>query len=102
MLNGQTYDLSVTLSGNIASGDENGIVWQSADTSNVTVVPPSGSQIVLGAVNTGKTQTYITASHPKALSDKRILVLTADTQTELDAFKAIYTDTTYYRINVNG
>lgn len=102
MLNGSTQEISVELSGNKASGDENGIQWQSEDSSVVSVSPASGKTVVLSAVSSGSKQTYVSASHSKALSEKKILVLTADTQEELDSMKGIYTDNSYVRLNANG
>jgi hypothetical protein len=53
-------------------------------------------------VGRGINQTYITAGHPLALNEKRILVLSADTQQQLDSMKALSADNTYFRINVKG
>jgi hypothetical protein len=102
MLNGTTREITVSLSGNTAEGDENGISWESDNPSLVSVSPAAGSTVVLSAPGSGSHQTYVIAKHDKALSEKRILVLSADTQEALDSMKGIYADQTYYRINVNG
>jgi hypothetical protein len=102
MLNGTTGEVSVNLTGNAAAGDENGISWESDDPGRISVSPSSGSTVVLSALGSGNHQTYVTAAHAKALSDKRILVLSADTQEALDSMKGIYADQTYFRLNVNG
>lgn len=102
MLNGSTQNLSVNISGGKTSGDENGVEWSSEDSSVVSVSPSTGLNVVLSANGSGNNQTYINASHSKALSEKKILVLTADTQEALDSMKGIYTDSSYLRINVNG
>lgn len=102
ILNGTTQEVSVELSGNVSSGDENGIFWESENSSAVSVSPSTGKTVVLSAYGSGQSQTYIKASHEKALSEKKILVLCADTQEELDSMKGFYADTTYFRLNENG
>jgi hypothetical protein len=102
MLNGTTTELTVSLSGNTTPGDENAIAWESGNPEVISVSPASGSTVVLSAPASGSRQTYVTARHTKALSDKKILVLSADTQEALDSMKGIYADQTYYRINVDG
>ena len=102
MLNGATKEVSVNLTGNTASGDENGIMWESDNSSVISVSPSIGSTVQLSANGSGQQQTYVKASHTKALSEKKILVLSADTTEELEAMKGFYADTTYYRINVDG
>jgi hypothetical protein len=102
MLSGTTREAAVTLTGNIQAGDENTIAWSSADPQTIGIAPGTGSVVVLSALGSGNRQTYVTVSHEKAASEKRILVLSADTQEALDSMKGIYADQTYYRINENG
>lgn len=102
MLNGETKEISVNLTGNTSSGDENGIMWESDNSSVISVSPSTGSTVQLSANESGQNQTYVKASHTKALSEKKILVLSADTTEELDSMKGFYADSTYYRINVDG
>jgi hypothetical protein len=102
ILNGQSANITVSLQGNFQEGDQNSIAWRSDDSSVVSVSPAAGPTTVLSARGSGDNQTYITASHAKAQSEKRILVLSADTLEALNAMKGFYTDTTYFRINVGG
>ena len=102
MLSGTTRDAAVTLTGNTQAGDENTVAWSSSDPQTIGVSPQTGSAVVLSALGSGNRQTYVNVSHEKAASEKRILVLSADTQEALDAMKGIYADQTYYRINENG
>jgi hypothetical protein len=103
LLGGSSEPLSVTLSGNISPGDENLLSWSSSDPSLVSFTPSSGTNVIMNvAYGKGPKQTYITISHPNAQSSKRILLLSADSQKDLDSMKALYTDQTYYRINVNS
>jgi hypothetical protein len=102
MLNGTTAEVAVTLSGNTSAGDENGITWQSEAPTIITLSPSQGGTVVASAIGTGDNQTYITANHSKAANEKRILILSADTQAALDAMKGLYADQTYFRINERG
>jgi hypothetical protein len=102
MLSGTTREASVTLTGNTQAGDENTIAWSSGDPQTIGVAPQTGRTVVLSALGNGDHQTYIDVSHEKAASEKRILVLSADTQEALDAMKGIYADQTYFRINEQG
>lgn len=101
MLNGTTQNITAKLSGNIVTGDENGIQWLSANKSVIDVSPATGATTIITAKGSGNNQTYVSAKHEKALSEKKILVLSADTQTALNAMKGFYAETTYYRINAN-
>jgi hypothetical protein len=102
MLSGTTREASVTLTGNTLAGDENAAAWSSGDPQTISIAPETGSAVVLSAQRSGDRQTYVTVSHEKAPSEKRILVLSADTQESLDAMKGIYADRTYFRINEGG
>jgi hypothetical protein len=102
MLNGQTREVTAGLTGNYQAGDENNIRWHSDNASVFTLTPSSGSTVVIHAVSSGTNHAFISATHPKAQAKKQILVLSADTQTELDAMKGIYADSTYFRLNEGG
>ncbi len=102
MLNGSTREVSVSLSGNAATGDENGILWKSDDESALKISPMTGPVVQLSASGSGQHQTYVKVSHDKALSEKKILVLSADSEEELAAMKFFFAETTYFRINENS
>lgn len=101
LVNGKSENVTVSLS-NASSGDENHINWKSADSSKVSVSPSTGTTSVLTACGSGSGQTYITLTHSKAIAEKRILVLTADTEEELKSMKAIFSQNTYIRMNENA
>jgi len=101
MLNGESTDVSVGLK-NAQPGEENNLTWTSENSSVISVSPTQGNTTQISAIGSGKNQTYVIASYEKALYDKKILVLTADTQEELDSFKTIYTSKNYYRLNENS
>lgn len=97
LLNGKSADVKAELT-NASAGDENGIQWSSSNASFVSVSPETGAQTVLTACGTGSGQTYVTAHLEGALADRKILVLTADTEEELAAMKGIYSDVSYVRL----
>jgi hypothetical protein len=99
LLNGSSAQVTASLSSAASDGDENGVAWRSENPSSVSASPSSGAITVLSANGSGSSQTYVTASHQKALSEKRVLVLSADTQQALDQMKGVYADTTYIRVN---
>ena len=98
MLNGTTKEITTTLSGNISVGDENGITWKSSDSAVISVSPSTGKTTIFSANGHGNNQTYVSIKHSKALAEKKVLVLSADNQTSLDAMKGFYADTTYFRV----
>lgn len=97
LLNGKTADIKAELT-NAAAGEENNIGWSSSDTSSVSLAPETGAQTVINACGSGSRQTYVTAHLDKAIADRKILVLTADTAEALDAMKGIYSDVSYVRL----
>lgn len=97
LLNGNSELVKATVK-NGNKGDENNILWTSSDNSVISVSPDEGEQTLASAAGSGSHQTYIKAHLDKAISDKQILVLSADTQEELDSMKAIYSDTSYVRL----
>lgn len=97
LLNGKSTTVTAELR-NAEAGDENNIEWSSANESKVSASPSTGVTTEISAVGNGSGQTYITAHLDGALSDKKILVLTADTEEELSSMKGIYADSTYLRI----
>ena len=98
LLNGNSTTVTAELR-NANAGDENEIQWTSSDVSKVSLSPVTGKTTELSTFSgTGCGQTYVTAHLDGALADKKILVLTADTEDELNSMKGIYADSTYLRI----
>ena len=97
LLNGQSKEITATLR-NKDEGDENKISWSSDDTSKVTVSPATGQTTLVTACGSGSSQSYISAHLDGALSDKKILVLQAATEDDLNSMKGIFADSTYLRI----
>jgi len=100
LLNGNSVTVTATLR-NQDEGDENRIEWSSANTSAVSVSPSTGQTTQISACGAGTAQTYVAAHLDGAISDKKILVLTADTEEELKSMKGIYADSTYLRISAD-
>lgn len=98
-LNSEEYTYTVGLGGASAS-DENDTRWES-DKPTLNIAS-SGREAVLTSTGTGSIITNMTLTHPKAESPKKVLVLTADTEEELAAMKAFYSDKMYHSVNVEG
>lgn len=100
-LNSEEYTYTVGLGGASASAsDENDTRWES-DKPTLNIAS-SGREAVLTSTGTGSIITNMTLTHPKAESPKKVLVLTADTEEELAAMKAFYSDKMYHSVNVEG
>lgn len=106
ILSGDYEDVTVTLS-NASAGDENSITWASGNASVVTCSPDEGatSRVSVAAAS-GTNQTYIRLNHSQIngndVPEKRLLVLSADTEEELASMRAIWTDSNYIRIEYGG
>lgn len=99
-LNSDSYTYTVSLNGNTkTTTDEANIEWKSNN--DGLNVAGNETQAVLTSTLTGSLTRSITITHPKVNTPKDVLVLTADTQEELDAMKAFYSDKTYYSVNAN-
>lgn len=97
-LNSESYTYAVGLAG-ANSSDENGIQW-SSDKSSLNIAA-NGKEAILTSTGTGSIVSNMTITHPKAESPKKVLVLTADTEEELAAMKAFFSDKMYHSVNVD-
>lgn len=102
ILNGDSQEYEVTLKGDSkTSSDDNDIKWE-CDTDYLELATNANiATIKAPALETGSTMSYITISHPKATTNKTVLVMTADDIDTLNSMKALYSDKTYYNIE-NG
>lgn len=100
LLNGNTQTVTATLK-NASDGEENAITWESANSSAVSVDPSTGSTTVLKACGSSQSQTYVTANYQNAYAPKKILVLCANTEEELESMKGFYSDTSYLRVTAD-
>ena len=99
-LNSEEYTYTVGLGGASASAsDENDTRWES-DKPTLNIAS-SGREAVLTSTGTGSIVSNMTITHPKAENPKKVLVLTADTEEELNSMKAFYSDKLYHSVNVN-
>ena len=101
IVNGTEKNYTVGLRGNNKNpSDEQKIKW-SEDDPRITVLGNDASATVKApSVGTGNTISHINISHPKVDVPKTVLVLTADTEAELNKIKALYSDKLYYNIKV--
>ena len=81
--------------------DDAKIEW-SSDSNQITLTTNNNSaNIIAPAKGSGTTVSYITISHPKADTNKKVLVMTADDKETLNTMKVLYSDKNSYSIE-NG
>lgn len=103
MLNGESYDYTVQLKGkNKVAGDDEDIRWYAEDTRVSINASGNSANIVAPAYGSGSTISYITISHVKSDTDKKVLLMTADDQITLDSMKALYSDKLYYNFEIGN
>ncbi len=101
ILNGQSFDYTVTLNGtNKKPDDIQNISWTSDDVRLSVVGNEDKATITAPSLGTGQTISHINISHPKVDYPKSVLILTADDEETLMNMKALYTDKDYYNIEV--
>lgn len=100
LLNGQSQTITARVR-NHSEGQENNIQWSSENESKISISPKTGQTTQITANGSGQSQTYVTAHLDGALSDRKVLVLSADTLVELETMKGIYSDSSYLRISAN-
>ncbi len=94
----------VTITPSLENADNsylNELEYKSEDITAVKVEQPVGPSTIISAIGSGKHSTYVNIHHPKAIADKKILVLSADSLEEVLTMKAIYSDTSYLRLTAN-
>jgi len=101
ILNGNSIEYQVQLKGeNKTSGDENNIIWE-CDNSLIQLNTSANiANISAPSLGTGNTISNLTISHNKADSDKKVMIVTADTEKELANIKVLYSDKLYYNIGI--
>ena len=101
VLNGASTEYTVQLKGTGKNdSDDNEIKWE-CDNSNIKVSSNANiAEITAPPKETGNTISYLTISHNKADADKKVMILTADTEEELANMKALYSDKLYFNIEV--
>lgn len=102
ILNGESAAYTVSLRGkNKTDSDDSGIVW-TCDGSTLSIAPAGNTvNVTAPPGGSGNTVSHLTARHSKADNEKTVLVLTADTEEELNDMKALYSDKLYYNFGVN-
>ena len=101
VLNGSSTEYTVQLKGTGKNdSDDIEIKWE-CDNSNIKVSSNANiAEITAPSKGTGNTISYLTISHNKADADKKVMILTADTEEELANMKALYSDKLYFNIEV--
>lgn len=96
-LNSETASYSVNLVG-AKESEKSAVAWTTE--SDYLKINANGEAAEISSSGTGNCVGNISISHPKAATPKEVLVLTADTEEELESMKAFYSDKTYYSVNV--
>jgi hypothetical protein len=99
LLNGTTVEYNVQLKGkNKSSNDDENISWVCNNPLINISANANVANITAPHIGSGNTVAYLTASHNKADSGKKVMILTADTVDELANIKALYSDKLYYNL----
>ncbi|UTC47733.1 Ig-like domain-containing protein [Treponema vincentii] len=100
LLNGTEKDISVHLTGTMKKESDNEkISWQSSNDAALSITA-SGEQAHIRATGHGNTVSFITVNHPKAEENKKITVLSADSEEDLKTMKVLYADKYSYGLKV--
>lgn len=100
LLNGTEAEYRAELKGENKSKSDDEDISFTVDNPKVSL-STAGSLAVIKApsLGNGETKAFMTIKHPKADTDKSVLIMSADSQESLDAMKALYSDKLYYNIN---
>lgn len=90
--------VSPSLENSKSADSINNLIYSSSDTNVITLEPIKGPSTKMSAVSVGQHSTYVNIHLDGAISDKKILVLSADSLEEAKNMKAIYCDTSYIRL----
>lgn len=100
LLNGSEQEVNINLYGkNKTESDNANIKWET-ESSHITLIG-SGDKAIIKATSHGSHISHVTVSHPRAEVNKKIVVLTADTQEELDKIKTLYAYKHSYKMKVD-
>ena len=100
LLNGTEQEVNINLHGkNKTEADNTNITW-ATESSHINLIG-NGEKAVIRATGHGSHISHIKASHPCSDADKKIVVLTADTQEELDKMKTLYAYKHSYKTKVD-
>ena len=99
MLYGTEQTITASLTGNayISQSDLDALQWASS-VDNLQVIGNGTEALVKALPATGPTSGYVTITHAKAETPKKILVLMAETEEQLNEMKAIYADIAHYTL----
>ncbi|MCQ2590053.1 MAG: hypothetical protein MJ179_06480, partial [Treponema sp.] len=102
ILNGDSQQYEVELKGKSKILSDDAKIEWSSDSSQITLTTNNNiANIIAPAKGSGTTVSYITISHPKADTNKKVLVMTADDKETLNTMKVLYSDKNSYSIE-NG
>lgn len=100
LLNGSEKDISVSLNGaDVSPNDYTKVTWET-ESKTINLIP-NELTAKIQATGTEKAISTLYVKHPRVPSAKKITVLQANTQEELDAMKALATDNDRLIMHVN-
>lgn len=100
ILNGETYDYTISLGNSKKKKDYSDISWAIDDDRLSVNGNEDKAEIRAPVYGTGCTISHLTISHPKVDVSKSVLIMTADDEETLMNMKALYTHKDYYNIEV--
>lgn len=99
LLNGSTAEYEVFLSGKNKTDSDDAKTQFKIDDARYSLFQ-NNLKVTLSApsLGCGNITAFMNVSHPKAEVNKRVIVMSADTQDALDKMKALYADKQYYTV----
>lgn len=101
ILNGETKEYQIDLAGNQDNSDRNDYAWSYTGPCSI-ISNENNAQITAPVQGTGTTTSELIITHPKVDNEKKVYILTADTEEELNKAKLLYSDKLNYNILVGG
>ncbi|MCQ2584467.1 MAG: hypothetical protein MJ185_02660 [Treponema sp.] len=101
ILNGNSYEYEVNLKGENKTASDNANIRWECDNSSINIdANENVCQINAPAYGNGNVKALLNISHKKAETDKKVLILTADNEEDLNSFKVLYSDKLDYNLAV--
>lgn len=97
LLNKSEKEIKINLLGQTKKESDNDAISWKTDSQNIQITG-AGEKCLIKAIGTGSNISFINTTHPNVESAKKITVLTADTQDELDKIKVLYAYKNSYKV----
>ena len=101
ILNGTTFDYSVTLDGDNKEQNDNALLKWSIQEGNIKLVANENVASITSPVKgSGNVISKFEVTHPKVKNPKHVSIISADTEEELAQVKALYSDNEYHNLKI--